>query len=361
KVSDAQGNYYNVGEVYDEAGMLMFTTLYPEDFGDGEPTVNFDYTRYSDKFPAVMSYVISDSENTMRLTYMSTEHYWYQVSTTTGKKRNNEVDLDNYMSYLTYENPQGYLEALIKQAYSGAKIELVETKDASEAVQESLELLLKDKTKSLTGDIGDYAKIGSSTTYATGESGSSATFYKYVIKTGSGEIYADYYVPLIYNTFYYANEQLSDQGSVTEWLPLCVVSYESGNKEKYEFYEEAFTVFVNNSKLTKDFFRVNEAYGEIIDKAISERKDPAPMTADLLKQTESKFDQSAKLKQLDSDIYNFLSTPDSNLKTFVNGDTRVTGGPDTMQAFYSKEKKMVFITPSESEYPGNEYTDLSEQ
>ncbi|MCR4654722.1 MAG: hypothetical protein K5770_00605, partial [Lachnospiraceae bacterium] len=47
KVSDAQGNYYNVGEVYDEAGMLMFTTLYPEDFGDGEPTVNFDYTRYS--------------------------------------------------------------------------------------------------------------------------------------------------------------------------------------------------------------------------------------------------------------------------------------------------------------------------
>ena len=80
KVSDDLGSYYIVGEVYDDAGMLMFTTLYPEDFGGTEPEASFDYTRYSDQFPGVMSCVISDADNTMRLTYMSPEHFWFLSS-----------------------------------------------------------------------------------------------------------------------------------------------------------------------------------------------------------------------------------------------------------------------------------------
>ncbi len=358
KVSDDLGTYYIEGEVFDDAGKLMFTTLYPEDFGGAEPVASFNYARYSDQFPIVMSCIVSDADNTMKLTYMSPEHYWYQVSSTTGKKRDKEVDLDNYMSYLSYDGPQNYLEALIKQAYSGAKLELVETHEASDAVTKSLSDLLSDKTKTLTGDIGDYARIGTSTTYSPGESGSSAAYYNYKINVKGGTIYADYYVSMIYNTFSYTNEQLGDKGTVTEWLPLCVISYECGNEERFHFYEEAFTVFVNNSRLTKDFFRVNEAYGKTIDDALEAHKDPTPLTIDSLKAMEASFDESVSLKKINSEIFDFLSTPDSDLKTFSSGDTKVTGAKDSVQAFYSSEKKMVFITPSDKEYPGDEYIDL---
>ena len=73
---------------------------------------------------------------------------------------------------------------------------------------------------------------------------------------------------------------------------------------------------------------------------------------------EAEFDESSELKSINSDIYTFLSTPDSSLKTFSGGDVSVTGAADSVQAFYSEEKKMVFLTPSDTEYPGNEYIDL---
>ena len=358
KASDDLGSYYNVGEGRDSAGLLVFTTLYPEEFTSFECT--FDNTNYSNQFPIVLNCVVSNEENTMRMTYMSPEHFWYQKSTSSKKSRNNEVDLDYYMSYLTYDGPRTYLEALIKQAYSGAKkLELVESHEASTGVTESLNTLLNDRVRILTGDIGDYAHIGSSTSYTLAGSECSATYYKYIITTKNGEkVYADFYVPVVSITFDYVNDQLSDQGSVTEWLPLCVISYESGNSETYEFYAEAFTVFVNNSRLTENFFRVNEAYSSMIDDAVDARRDPEALTDELLAQLEQGMDQSVNLKETDSDILRFLSTPDSTLTTFAEGGTSVTGAADTKQAFYSESRKAVFITPSETEYPGEEFMDL---
>ncbi|MCR4739860.1 MAG: hypothetical protein K5886_06320 [Lachnospiraceae bacterium] len=356
-VSDDLGDYYVVGKVYDDIGNLMFTTLYPEEFGTIQAT--FDYERYSDLFPMVMNVVICNEDDTLRLTYTSPEHFWYQNSTK-GKSRDNEVDLDYYMSFLKYDGPQAYMEALVKLAYSGAKnIELVSTEDVSDSVKESLNLMLKQKTKRLTGDIGDYAHIGATTTYAAGESACSGTIYKYHVVNKSGQdVYCDFYLPIISNTFYYANEQINDQGSVTEWMPLCVISYESGNQETYEFYENAFKVFVNNSVLTKEFFRINEEYGKIIDEAIANKTDPQPMDEALLSTVTEKVKESTTLNDLDTDIYDFLNTPDGNLPTFQSGSKRVTGVEDSVQAFYSESQERVFITPSDTEYPGTEYIDL---
>ncbi|MBR2275861.1 MAG: zinc ribbon domain-containing protein [Lachnospiraceae bacterium] len=358
KVSDDLGTYYIVGEGRDSAGLLVFETLYPEEFTSFECT--FDNTNYTDLFPIVMNCVVTNEENTLRMTYMSPEHFWYQKSTKSGKSRNNEVDLDYYMSYYSYDGPQAYLEALIKQAYAGAKkLELVESHEASEGVLAALGTMVSNKTKELTGDIGDYAHIGSSTVYTLGDPEYSAAYYKYIIITkGKEQVYADFYLPMISHTFTYTNDQTGDAGTVTEWLPLCVISYESGNAEKYEFYAEAFTVFVNNSRLTEDFFRVNEAYGKVIDEAMDAKRDPEPLTDELLAKLESELDRSGNLKTIDKDIMSFLSTPDSTLLTFSEGDISVTGVADTKQAFYSESRKMVFITPSEKEYPGNEFIDL---
>ncbi|MCR5735431.1 MAG: hypothetical protein K6G22_12570 [Lachnospiraceae bacterium] len=357
EVSDNLGDYYLVGNVYDDLGNLMFTTLYPEEFGS--ITATFDYEKFSDIFPLVLNVVVCNEDDTLRLTYTSPEHFWYQNSSK-GNSRYNEVDLDYYMSFLTYDGPQAYMEALVQLAYPGAKsIEMLESVDASDSVKESLNLMLKQKTKRLTGDIGDYAHIGDTTTYAAGESACSATIYKYHVVNKSGQdVFADFYLPIISNTFYYANEQIGDQGSVTEWLPLCVISYESGNQETYEFYENAFKVFVNNSNLTKEFFRINEEYGKVIDEAVANRTDPEPMNETLLTTLTERVKESNKLNELDTDIYDFLNTPDGDLPTFSNTSHRVTGVADSVQAFYSDSLQRVFITPSDTEYPGNEYVDL---
>ncbi|MCR5108849.1 MAG: hypothetical protein K6B28_11885 [Lachnospiraceae bacterium] len=357
EVSDTEGDYYKIGKVYDEAGNLMFTTLYPEDFGDLES--NFAYDKYSDLFPMVMTAVTTNSDNTLRLTFTSPQHFWYQDSSK-GQTRDNEVDLDYYMSYFKYSGPQGFVEAMIGQAYPGAKkVELTETKEAPESVIETLNLLIKEKTKKLTGDIGDYAHIGETTTYATGESESTANIFKYHIVTAEGEdVYSDFYVPIIANSFYYANDMTGDQGSVTEWMPLCVISYESGNIETYEFYEDVFTVFVNNSILTKEFFRINEEYGKIIDQAVENKTEAEAVTPDLLKKLTEAVTANNKLNDMNSDIYDFLRTPDEALPTFSDTEHRVTGIENTMQAFYSESEGKVYITPSETEYPGSEYKDL---
>ncbi len=361
KISDERGTYYNIGEAYDEAGTLMFSTLYPEEFT--EPVSTFDYEKLSEKFPLNLNFTVSDKDGVVRLSYTSPSHYWYMKSSATGIELHNKIDTSTYMTYYKYESAQSYVEALIKQNpdYSGAKLELVEERDAASNILESLNQLLNNKTKILTGDIGDYARLGTSTVYSVGESACEAKYLKYVIKTKGGEIYADFYIPLISNSFSFTNDALSDKGTVNEWFPLCVISYESGNKEKYNYYEEAFTVFVNNSVLSKDFFRFNEAYGEIIATAIDSHTQPKAMSKELITSITEDYDQSSQLTDINEGIYNLLQTPENTLKTFKGGESRVTGTAESAQAFYSSSEKSVFITPSADEYPGNKYMDMTIQ
>lgn len=358
EVKDDMGSYYIYKTVSDDAGNEMFTTIYPEDMVNSEYT--FDYTKYSDVFPALFSFVSYNEENTIRFSYMSPQHFWY-MNATKGKSRTDEIDLDTYMTYLKYDGAQAYIEALLKNSYPGSKkIELVNTYDMDESIDEALNLLLKDHSRTLTGDIGDYARLGDTATYAAGESQCEAKIYEYNITAKNGDaIYCEFYVPVIANVFYYANDATAEQGSITEWYPLAVYGYESGNDELYDYYKEAFDVFINNTKMTKSFFKVNELYGDTIDSAIAVRgNDPDPLTEDMLTSYASELEGSISLEQFDSDVYAFLNSRDASLHTYEGDNHKITGSKDSAQCFFSEENQMVFITPDSVEYPGGDYKDM---
>ena len=279
EIKDDLGSYYTYTEAVDAGGNVVFSSVYPEDFTNAQPSI--DYGKYSTKFPEFLTFVAGNEDNTVRFTYMSPQQFWYKNSDT-GRTRSNERDTDSYMSFLTYDGAEGYIDALIRQGYSDArKVTLVETAPADEASAKRLEELSADYTKTLLSGIGDYAHIGENTTYATGESEFSVNLLKYEITTRyNNTLYCEFYVPLIANHFYYANDDSDDRGTVTEWMCLSVIGLEAGNEELYDQYQDAFFVFMENTRVNRTFYYINAQYGKEIEAALEKEETPEKLNAE---------------------------------------------------------------------------------
>ena len=264
------------------------------------------------------------------------------------------------MSYLGYDGAQGYIEAMIKQGYKDIKkVKLIEKVEADPKLTEELGNISKDYTKSVTGDIGDYAHIGEDTTYATMEAEFSAEILKYEITTKDNQVlYCDFYVPLIANDFYYANDDSDDRGTVTEWIALNVMGFEAGNEELYDQFEEAFFVFMKNTKVHKQFYYTNVMYGKEIETAITENKDPKLLDEKKLADYKKKYSESADIGDLNEAILKFTNTQTSQMTEFSGDEMTVDGAEDVKAVFYNSQTKTVFITPDETEYPGADYVEL---
>lgn len=355
KIKDDKGSYYTYLEASDAGGNVVFTSVYPEDFISAVPM--FDYGKYSTKYPELLTFVVGNEDNTARFTYMSPQQFWYKASET-GKTRNNERDIVNYMSYLTYDGAEGYVEALIKQGYSDAKkVTLLETAEADEAITKNLEELSKEYTRTLTGDIGDYAHIGEDTTYATMESEFSVNLLKYEITTkNNSTLYCDFYVPLIANHFYYANDTSDDRGTVTEWIALSVIGFEAGNDELYDEFEEAFFVFAKNTKVNQAFYYINEQYGKELEKAVADGEEPEPLDKEKLEAYKKSLNQSASLNDLNQGLLEFSELNGSADAVFVKDNQKVAAPAECKLVYYNADTKKMFLSPDETEYPGDDYT-----
>ncbi|MFT3985346.1 MAG: hypothetical protein QM697_15685 [Lachnospiraceae bacterium] len=356
EINDDLGSYYIYTEVSDADGSVIFSSVYPEDFTNAEPSI--DYGKYSTKFPEAMTFVTGNEDNTVRFTYMSPQQFWYKNSET-GRTRSNERDGKTYMSYLTYGGAQGYIDALIRQGYSDAKkVTLVETVSADEELTRRLEKLSADYTMTLLGDIGDYARIGKDTTYATGESEFAVDLLKYEITTRyDNTLYCEFYVPLIANHFYYANDRLDDRGTVTEWICLSVIGFEAGNEELYHQFEDAFFVFMENTKVNRMFYGINMLYGKEIAAALEKEETPPKLTAQKVEDYTAQG--SLELDAFYADIQEFSEMTGASNRVFDLGDLAVTALEDTKAVFYDQSAKKVFITPGKGEYPGDSYTELT--
>ena len=360
EIKDEKGSYYTYTEVTDAGGNVVFSSVYPEDFTSATPT--FDYGKYSTKYPEMLTFVAGNADNTARFTYLSPQQFWHKASET-GKSRNNERDTANYMSYLTYDGAEGYVEALIKQGYTDAKkITLAETVDADEAITKKLEELSKEYTQTLTGDIGDYAHIGADTTYATMESEFSVKLLKYEITTKTNStLYCDFYVPLLANHFYYANDTSDDRGTVTEWIALSVIGYEAGNDELYDEFEEAFFVFAENTRVNKAFYYCNEQYGEELEKAVNGSTMIDALDAGKLETYKKSFKDSVKLNDLNQSLLELSEMNGTDEVVFTGENQRVLAPADCKLAYYNADTKKLFLSPDETEYPGDDYTELEKE
>ncbi|MDO4189137.1 MAG: hypothetical protein Q4D29_09125 [Lachnospiraceae bacterium] len=357
EIKDANGSYYTIGTVSDAASNVIFNTIYPEDFEEKVSNVNYDV--YSNRYPETITYIVGNKDGNVQLTYMSPQHFWYRKSDYKGQTRSNERDVEDYMQFLTYDGAQSYIEALIKQSYTDIKsFKLIDKEEFSPEISETINKVSADHTTELLGDIGDYAKIASDTVYAAMQAECEADIYHYEATSRQENIiYMDFYVPVIANTLDYVSEMESDKGEITEWLVPEFIAFEAGNEELHNKYMDAFKMFIYNSKLTKEFFYINDAYSKDIEEAVKIKREPARLSADKLKTFHSKYSASAEINAFGNGVYSLLNTMPSGCSSF-SGEKSIIGLENAKVGYYSKDKNKVFISTVEDEYPGSDYTKL---
>lgn len=356
EVKDEAGSYYVCVPQADVAGNHVFTAIYPEDIN--QITFTVDTEVYSTQFPEVIYEVVSNEDNSVRFTYMSSQQLWYQKSEK-GNSKSDIIDIDHYMSFYKYEDAQTYIEALIKQGYPKAKkIELVGQSSPSEAVEQSIQALSQKRQDFFQNEkFGDYARMGEDAEYATMGSACSAQIFEYQITDNDKNvIFCKYYVPIVSSDLMYSTEIGGDMGTITEWYPLCVCGFEAGNDFDYEDYVPAFDLFCANAVPSRLFFYTNASYQEVIEKAIAVPADPEPLNETMLKAYGTAYKDDSSIGDVREEIYNFLCSYGS--KTFSSADMTIRACDDIAVAFYDKENNKLFVSPDETEYPGDSYIEL---
>ncbi len=353
-VKDDEGLYYARATLTDEGGNVIFNGLYPEDFQIANETV--DYTLYSNRFPGRVVFSVGNTDETVHFTYMSPQQFWYKKSENK-ETRKNERDITNYMSFLTYDGPQGYAEALLNTSYGSVKkMTLVETKEIGLKTNEKISELAKSFKQEMNGIPEDYGHIGDDTTFAVMDSESSAVMYRYEIVTkDNNTLFVKICVPVIANNLYYASDHSNDRGTMIEWLALGVYCYEAGNEDLFDDYEPAFDVFMNNCSVNRTFFGIMQQYGREIESSIKMHSEPPVLDGALL----SSYGAGTTLDDFNSKLYDFVALR-FDKKQFSLGDYVLNVNNDIQVAFLNEEKNKVFISPGADEYPGSGFEDLLE-
>lgn len=356
EVKDSDGRYYNYGTVTDMAGNVVFSTIYPEDFSERASNINYEI--YSTKYPESITYIVGNEDGNVQMTYMSPQHYWYRKSDR-GKSRTNERDIFNYMQFLKYSGAEGYIEALIKQSYTDIKgFKLIDKEELAPEVTAKIAEVSTDHTQELAGDIGDYAKIAGDTVYAAMEAEYEACIYHYQATSRQGNtIYMDFYVPVIANKLGYASDADADKGEITEWVIPAFAAFEAGNEELYNYYLDAFKLFIYNSKPTEEFLYLNKAYSDELEATIMAGGEPPLLSAEKISAMHGGYVPECDLGRFGNGLRSFLGAR-PGICSYFDGERIVTGGNNAKVAFFSGEKNKVFISPTADEYPGNEYVDL---
>lgn len=353
-VKDASGLYYNYKEGVDEAGNVLFRAVYPEDLTTDTFTPN--YERYMDTYPVGMTFIAANTEGTLNFKYVSPQKLWYKNSET-GKSKADLRDPNYYMTYYEYGGAKGYIEATIEASYPKAKYELISEKEVSQAEQEAVEQICKDKSKALFKDLGDYAHIGSDTTYANMDSDCSAYIYEYEITTTDKEVMFDkFYVPVMANNLYYASEAENDRGTVTEWYLFGFAVMEAGNEDIYEEYEKDFDLFVANAIPTRTYFDICQQYTDEIRVSIENLRAVDPLTKEMLKEYGDESAKGMKLNEFNAKVMNMLAKAGTGKYT-GNGITLYTAG-DLKSAYVDRKGNKAFFSTDLTDYPGDNYIEL---
>lgn len=355
-VKDDAGSYYICKTYSDEAGNPVFTGIYPEDLTQADFVI--DKELYSDRFCELMSFVVSDEDNTVRFTYMSPQQMWYKKSDK-GKSRSNERDPMYFMRFYTYEDAKAYLDVLIKQSYPKAKkIECTGEREVSADLTGKLENFVKSRANFYkSAEMGDYAHIGEDTEYAAIGKSFSAKMYDYQITDADKEVmYCTFYIPVMANDLYYASAAANDMGTITEWFVPCICGLETGNEDLYDENKEAFELFCANAAPTRSFFYICSGLRDDIVASFSAGEEPAHPTVDRIKELGAAYTQESEIDDVYTQIYDFLCS--YGTKYVSNADLKIYLPTGSAVAYYDKEAGKLFVSPDETEYPGDSYEEL---
>lgn len=353
QVKDENGTYYKYVTLKDEAGNDMFTAVYPEDLSDVD--ISLDLERDSVRFPAVLSFVATNDDNTTQLTFTSPQHYQY-IQGTGFSPTEVQEKLMGCISFYDFSDVESYLSEIIKQAYPTAKkIEALDEASgpvSSEKMDKLIDIYDVDKTDGLAELFG----LPDGTAFTHTDTYKSDKIFNYRILTKEDHaVTCNFYVPVFCVKYDFSNPELEMEGSVSDCYILTVSSFEAGSDELYDWYEDAFSLFVNNLKVSDSFFNGTCAYASKIKGDIKDGKIPAILGknefSDLVK-------SSTQGDAFTKGVCDFLSQNKDGAKTYKAEEYTINTNDSIVQVYLNPEKELLFTTGDESEYPGDDYIEF---
>ncbi len=353
EVKDDNGAYYKYVTLKDEAGNDMFTAVYPEDLSDID--ISVDCSRNSRKYPAVLSFVATNDDNTTQLTFTSPQHYQYIAGSGFSPEEIQE-NVKGCVSYYNFKGADTYLGEIVKQAYPTAKkIEsLDESKDpvSSERLDKIVELYDENAAEGLADLFG----LPEGTSFSHVETYKSDRVYNYrVITKEDHAVTCRFYVPVFCEIFDFENEEEEMSGQVSDCYILTVSSFEAGSDDLYDWYEDAFSMFINNFSLSEAFMNGVDGYAKEINDSIDEGSIPAIISKDdfgkLVK-------ESGKAGKFSTAVRDFLSDKKDSTKSFKVDNYTINTSDSIVQVFFDPDRELLFTTGDESEYPGDEFIEF---
>ena len=354
-VKDDEGTYYKYMTVKDSADHEVFRAVYPEDLASVTHTV--DYSWDSQVFPAVFSFIATNDENTAQLTYRSPQHYQY-IKGTAEEQVDIQANVMNCISFYDFKTVEDYIKEMVKQAYPTAKkIDQLEAKDVSPAASAAFDKVIKDYEGRAEKELPVLFGLSEGTKFTHKETYKSAKVMDYRILTKEDHaVSCKFYVPVFCEKYDFVDEEQEFNGTLSDCYILAFASYEAGSDELYDWYEDSFDLFVNNSFLLDDFYSGIGGYAENIRKSVSSDEIP-----DIIGDSELK-DIYANVSPASGSRYNavksFLSEGPTATKSFEADEYKINS-EIMKQIFIEPGKQLIYATEAADEYPGSDFTELT--
>ncbi len=325
EIKDELGAYYKIKTVEDEEGHKIMTAVFPEDLSNLDHSINLE--RESQIYPAIFSFVATNEDNTTQLTFTSPQHYQYIIMTDGDiGPVDIQEELDGRISFYDFSTVEDYLMEIIKQAYPTAKkIEEMDSIDPSAEVSKKLDDIIKSYEDGADKELAGLFGLPETTEFTHNNTYKSDKILNYRILTKEDHaVSCKFYVPVFCERYDYKDDESGLAGQLSDTYILSVTSFEAGSDELYDWYENAFELFVDNIKLTDEFFALNSG-------------------------------------RLNKEFEDFLNSAPAVGKSFKNGEYVINSGEKVEQVFIAPEKELIFATPDADEYPGDEYIQLEAQ
>jgi hypothetical protein len=352
-VKDEEGAYYKYVTVKDDADHDIFTAVFPEDFSN--LTYQTDYSWGSQVFPSVFSFVATNDDNTTQLTYRTVQHYQY-ITGESEMQVNVQDSVKKCISFYDFKDVESYLNEMVKQAYPSAKkVEQMASEDSGKEVQDKLDTVIAAYEKDAENDIPPLFGLSEGTRLTHKDTYKSSKIYNYRIVTAEDHaVSCKFYVPVFCEKYDFEDETKGFSGQLSDCYILALVSFEAGSDELYDWYEDAFDMFVNNSHTLEDFYKSTGAYADKIKREIEEGMQPVIIKGSDLA---GLYNDAANISGRYKDVLDLTGTAPGTVRVFGDGDNRYLSASANMM-FVNPDKQLIYATKAEDEYPGDDFLEL---
>lgn len=352
-VKDEEGAYYKYLTVKDDADHDIFTTVFPEDFGN--LTYQTDYSWGSQVYPSVFSFVATNDDNTTQLTYRTVQHYQY----ITGESEM-QVDIQDSVkkciSFYDFKDVESYLNEMVKQAYPNAKkVEQLAAEDSGSEVSAKLDKLIESYEKAAEKEIPHLFGLSEGTGLTHKDTYKSTKIYNYrIITTEDHAVSCKFYVPVFCEKYDFNDSEKGFSGQLSDCYILELVSFEAGSDELYDWYEDSFDLFVNNSHMLEDFYKSTAAYADKIKREIEEGMQPVIIKGSDLA---GLYSEGSNIAGNYKETLEFTGTAPESVKVFSEDEYSFSTG-SLNRIFVNPDKQLIYATRAEDEYPGDDFLEL---